>query len=320
MTQKTNLNQIVANHRISKSSKNKNKFAKLYIKNGAIISNKKPINYPDYNVPKNFKFTIKNLPSKLNQNSFYITKQKTRSLFSPRGQIIKLPGSTLNLKRKRKYNFYQKNYKNLTNVKTFYSLDNVTVKKYKKLKQPGTLTSHFIKNVERRLDVILVRLGYANHIPHARQLILKGVIFVDNIKIKNKHYLLNAGSTVETRDSSFPFLSLYRYHLEHYPKSWLRIKRKRQKPWIRKLKNTQETQSLSLTELNKLSSIKLKKKLLWKKGAWKKSVKKRPFRCPIATLPQQFTKLGSNKTLITHFYKNKDINLPHSISATKGRL
>jgi hypothetical protein len=37
-------------------------------------------------------------------------------------------------------------------------------------------------------------------------------------------------------------------------------------------------------------------------------------------LPQQFTKLGSNKTLITHFYKNKDINLPHSISATKGRL
>ena len=65
MTQKTNLNQIVANHRISKSSKNKNKFAKLYIKNGAIISNKKPINYPDYNVPKNFKFTIKNLPSKL---------------------------------------------------------------------------------------------------------------------------------------------------------------------------------------------------------------------------------------------------------------
>ena len=26
--------------------------------------------------------------------------------------------------------FYQKNYKNLTNVKTFYSLDNKTVKKY----------------------------------------------------------------------------------------------------------------------------------------------------------------------------------------------
>jgi hypothetical protein len=53
---------------------------------------------------------------------------------------------------------------------------------------------------------------------------------------------------------------------------------------------------------------------MWKKGAWKKSIKKRPSRFPIATLPYQFTKIGPNKTLLTHFCKYKDIKVPHSIS------
>lgn len=315
-----NLKQIVANHRISRNSRNRKKIADLYIKSGAIISNKQPITYPQYIPSKDFKFTIKNLPTKLSQNTFSLVKQKNRNTFSPRPQTVQIPGSTLNLKRKRRYNFYQKNYKNLTNVKTFYSLDNKTVKKYKKFKRdwPQTLTTLFIKTVERRLDVLLVRLGYANHIQHAKQLIAKGVIYVDDLPVINKNHIVSAGSTIETRDSRFPFLSVYRYHLEHYPKSWDRIRRRRQKTWVRKLKNVDSPFLGKLDTLNKLTSLKLKKKLLWKKGAWKKLVRKRPTRYPIATLPQQFTKLGFNKTLLTHFCKNKDINLPHSISATRA--
>merc|ERR1712146_558797 len=102
------LKQLVANHRISKNSKDKNKTASLYIKNGAIISNRKPIKYPNYLTDKDFKFTVKNLPTKLSQNTFSLLKQQNKSLYTPKGQKIELPGITLNLKRKRKYNFYQK--------------------------------------------------------------------------------------------------------------------------------------------------------------------------------------------------------------------
>lgn len=76
MTQKNTLKQLVANHRISKNSKDKNKTASLYIKNGAIISNRKPIKYPNYLTDKDFKFTVKNLPTKLSQNTSHFLNNK----------------------------------------------------------------------------------------------------------------------------------------------------------------------------------------------------------------------------------------------------
>lgn len=317
-----NLKQLVANHRICKNNRNsKDKDALLFIKNGAIVSNKKTITYPNKKVPSYYKFTIKNTPAKLSQNSFSLLKQRKKSPFNSRGQILILPGANLNLKRKRKNNFYQKNFKNLANLKCFYSLDNKKMVKsinYNK-NWPKTSKSNFIKNVERRLDVILVRLGYANHIEHARLLIKEGVIFVDNNKIINKNFMINAGSIIETRDANFPFLWLQRYHLEHYPKTWTKFKRRYQMSWFKKLKTKSPISIVAPDQLSKGCQQKLKQTLLYKKGAWKKHIKKRPYRYPIATLPQQFIKLDSNKTLITHFFKNKDINIPHSLSNMRAK-
>jgi hypothetical protein len=131
MNHTNNLKLNVARHRLFKNSKNQLKKVKAYIKNGAVISNKKAITYPDAKIDLDFRFRIKNVPAKLTQNNFYLLKQASKSKFTRRGQPIQLPGSTLNVKQKRPYNFYQKNYKNFSNLKTFYSLRNKTVKKSK---------------------------------------------------------------------------------------------------------------------------------------------------------------------------------------------
>ena len=320
-----NITNLVANNnRISRNFKNKKKTASLYIKNKVIISERKTLAYPNLKVAGDLRLSVKNVPTKLTQNLFHLVKQKNKSTYGQRTQRVIIPGSVLNLKRKRKYNFYQKNFKNLMNIKNFYSLDNKTLTKYKSLKNfwPDTYHGLFLRNVEGRLDVVLVRLGYANHIQHARQLIKKGVIFVDNKKVINKHHLITAGSIVETRSSTSPFLMVYRQHLEYYPKSWNKFKRRKHKSWIKKLKKTENvnyTESPFCTNLNKKIKLRLRRKLKWKKGAWKKIIKRKPSRYPIATLPQQFTKIGINKTLVTHFCKNKDITIPYSMSNTRPK-
>lgn len=209
-------NLIFNNKRLSRVFKWKKKNALLYIKNKAIsINRKNSISYPNFKLNPGLisggeKLFIKNQPTKLSQDLFGLTKLKNRSIYSQRKTIINLPRKkTFYLKQKRRLNFFQKNVKNKKNLKVFYSLSQ------KNLEKP--------KNIEKRLDVILVRLGYCNHIEQARQLIIKGVIFVDNERIINKNYMIKVGSTVETRYSESPFLLLYRYHLEHYPKTWNKI-------------------------------------------------------------------------------------------------
>jgi ribosomal protein S4 len=71
--------------------------------------------------------------------------------------------------------------------------------------------------MERRLDVTLVRLGYALNLEHARTLIKEGSISVDDRIIKQADYLLSAASTVKAGYSTLPFVLLYREHLKHYP-------------------------------------------------------------------------------------------------------
>jgi|TARA_B110000971_G_C20004104_1_gene498264 hypothetical protein len=130
-----NITNLVANNnRISRNFKNKKKTASLYIKNKVIISERKTLAYPNLKVAGDLRLSVKNVPTKLTQNLFHLVKQKNKSTYGQRTQRVIIPGSVLNLKRKRKYNFYQKNFKNLMNIKNFYSLDNKTLTKYKSLK------------------------------------------------------------------------------------------------------------------------------------------------------------------------------------------
>jgi len=71
--------------------------------------------------------------------------------------------------------------------------------------------------MERRLDVTLVRLGYALNLEHARSLIKKGNIFVDDRVIRQGDYLLSPASTVRATQKDLPFTLLYREHLKHHP-------------------------------------------------------------------------------------------------------
>jgi ribosomal protein S4 len=177
----------------------------------------------------------------------------------------------------------------------------------------------FFKNTERRLDVILVRIGYAKNIQHARDLIKYGVIFVDNVKITNKNYLVLSTSVVETKYYNSPFLLLYRYHLEHFPTKtkqewfWRKRYKKKNKCRINREANNHILDGLNLPYSPPSFKLRLKRRLNYHKNAYKYNLKRKVIQFPLTKLPYQYIKVGINKTLITHFCKNHDIRIPTSI-------
>lgn len=64
-------------------------------------------------------------------------------------------------------------------------------------------TGHaLVKILERRLDNLVYRFGFANSIRQARQMVVHGHILVNGQKINIPSYLVNVGDTVSLKDKS----------------------------------------------------------------------------------------------------------------------
>jgi small subunit ribosomal protein S4 len=61
---------------------------------------------------------------------------------------------------------------------------------------PGVTGENLLQLLERRLDNVLYRLGFADSRAHARQLILHGHFQVNGRKVHSPSYLLKPGDTV----------------------------------------------------------------------------------------------------------------------------
>lgn len=72
----------------------------------------------------------------------------------------------------------------------------------KALKQTGRTGETLVKLLERRLDNVVYRLGFASSRKAARQLIVHGHFLVNNAAVDIPSYLLRAGDTVQVRDKS----------------------------------------------------------------------------------------------------------------------
>lgn len=72
----------------------------------------------------------------------------------------------------------------------------------KAFKKPGIPGETLISLLERRLDNIVYRLGFAPTLPAARQLVVHGHVMVNGRKVDRPSYLLTEGDTVSLREKS----------------------------------------------------------------------------------------------------------------------
>lgn len=69
-------------------------------------------------------------------------------------------------------------------------------------KQKGVTGSNLLLMLERRLDNVVFRLGFANSRSEARQLVLHGHFFVNGKKVNIPSYLVGAGEEIQVREKS----------------------------------------------------------------------------------------------------------------------
>jgi small subunit ribosomal protein S4 len=69
-------------------------------------------------------------------------------------------------------------------------------------RQPGVTGDNLKVMLERRLDNIVYRLGFADSRPQARQLVLHGHIMVNGHRVNIPSYLVSEGDTIVCREAS----------------------------------------------------------------------------------------------------------------------
>lgn len=85
-----------------------------------------------------------------------------------------------------------------------YGLMEEQFRKYFKqaLKQTGRTGETLVKTLERRLDNVVYRLGFAPSRKAARQLVRHGHFMVNNAVVDIPSYLMNPGDVVQVRERS----------------------------------------------------------------------------------------------------------------------
>lgn len=69
-------------------------------------------------------------------------------------------------------------------------------------KKSGITGENFLQILEKRLDNVIYRLGFATSRNEARQIILHGHVRVNGIKVNIPSYLVSVGDTIEIREKS----------------------------------------------------------------------------------------------------------------------
>lgn len=89
-------------------------------------------------------------------------------------------------------------------VRRMYGLAEAQFRNYfeRALKQTGRTGEQLVKTLERRLDNVVYRLGFAPSRKAARQLILHRHFMVNNVVVDIPSYLVNPGDVVQVREKS----------------------------------------------------------------------------------------------------------------------
>lgn len=108
------------------------------------------------------------------------------------------------LSRRTKFSEYGVQLREKQKVKRIYGLLETQFRNYfeKAIRQKGVTGANLLKLLERRLDNVVFRLGFAPSRKAARQLVLHGHFTVNNQVVDIPSYLLVAGDIIAVRDKS----------------------------------------------------------------------------------------------------------------------
>lgn len=108
------------------------------------------------------------------------------------------------LSRRAKVSEYGVQLREKQKIKRSYGLLETQFRNYfeKANKQKGITGENLIKLLERRLDNVVYRLGFASSRKQARQLIRHRHILVNNVLVDIPAYLLRAGDMIQIKDKS----------------------------------------------------------------------------------------------------------------------
>ncbi len=108
------------------------------------------------------------------------------------------------LSRRSKVSEYGVQLREKQKIKRSYGLLETQFRNYfeKATSQKGRTGENLIKLLERRLDTVVFRLGFASSRKQARQLITHRHIIVNNTPVDIPAYLLKAGDVIQVKDKS----------------------------------------------------------------------------------------------------------------------
>ena len=108
------------------------------------------------------------------------------------------------LSRRSKVSEYGVQLREKQKIKRSYGLLETQFRNYfeKATSQKGRTGENLIKLLERRLDTVVFRLGFASSRKQARQLITHRHIIVNNIPVDIPAYLLKAGDVIQIKEKS----------------------------------------------------------------------------------------------------------------------
>ncbi len=106
--------------------------------------------------------------------------------------------------RRQKISEYGVQLREKQKIRRMYGLMESQFRQYfeKALSQPGRTGENLVKLLERRLDNVVYRMGFAPSRKSARQLVTHGHILVNNQAVTIPSYIIKPGETIQIREKS----------------------------------------------------------------------------------------------------------------------
>jgi len=126
-----------------------------------------------------------------------------------------------NLQNKKKFSLY---YGGLANKVINKYMDS-SIRKVSKVSNLHTVPSYLIESLESRLDVTILRTHFVLSVRSAQQLITHGHVYVNNLKVTKKNFVISKGDHVSFSKKVHPLLvsSVSRSRLWPLPPKYIQI-------------------------------------------------------------------------------------------------
>ncbi len=113
-------------------------------------------------------------------------------------------------------------------VRYFYGIDNKDIKGYTKtaLKKRGVFSFHILQLLERRLDNVVFRLGFAASRRQARQMVAHGLVMIGGKTVRTPSYQVTKDEEIALKEGSVksPLVTEAEQRIKKYePPQWLQI-------------------------------------------------------------------------------------------------